>query len=52
MQDPQLVAMALLYRAQMYCMKMADHQRKDEHRIAYNDAAKLIREARERIGQP
>ena len=53
MAGPQLVAMALLYRAQMYCMYMADRQRgtqSDDRCRAYNAAAVLLREARERIG--
>ena len=54
MEDPQLIATALLYRAQMYCMKMADRQRgpnSDRQRKDYNDASKVLRETRERIGQ-
>ena len=48
------LAMALLCRAQMYCLYMADRQRgtqSDDRRRAYNAAAVLLREARERIGQ-
>ena len=52
MEDPQLVATALLYRAQMYCMNMADRQRgprSNEQRKDYNDASKLLRDTRESL---
>lgn len=49
----QCESMAFLYRAQMYCMKMAPRQRgqrEDEYRRAYSHAAVILQKAQEDIG--